>query len=118
MDTSKSSMNRLFRLFLVIGIFILPFSCFAASSECQLLDRSKFETFIIMRMQTYASMGDSWSPRAQKWVNEISKNNTSGHQTPSLDGAYIRFRKYCNQGDDFMASLTLGEWIGIALRAP
>ena len=89
----------------------------ASGTECQ-LDRAGFELLVGARMVNYASTGDSWSPRAQRWVDEISKNASAGDMTTSLNGAFGRFRRYCEGGDDFMAGLTLGEWIGIALRAP
>jgi hypothetical protein len=80
------------------------------------LDRRGFELLISLRMQNYESTGDSWSGRATKWRNEISSNIGAGRATASLDGAFARYGRYCGEKDDFMAGLTIGEWIGLALR--
>ena len=82
------------------------------------LDRRAFELLISLRMQTYEATGDSWSQRATKWRNEISSNLAAGRATPSLDNAFARYIRYCGERDDFMAGLTIGEWVGLGLRAP
>jgi hypothetical protein len=89
----------------------------AAAVECQ-ADRSRFEILVSLRMLNYSLTNDSWSPRAKKWADEIAENNRADRSTASLDGAYSRFRQYCDAGDAFMAGLTLGEWVGLALSAP
>lgn len=82
------------------------------------LDRRGFELLISLRMQNYEATGDSWSTRATKWRNEISANIAAGRATPSLDGAFTRYSRYCSEADEFMAGLTIGEWVGLGLRAP
>jgi hypothetical protein len=89
----------------------------AEGQMCQ-LDRRGFELLISLRMQNYESTGDSWSTRATKWRNEISSNIAAGRATPALDGAFTRYSRYCGEADDFMAGLTIGEWVGLGLRAP
>lgn len=108
------------RFWLLVIILVLTFS-FQGSAATGVLcqsSRSQFELLVSLRMQNYASTGDSWSKRARQWTDEITNNNEAGRHTASLDGAYSRFRRYCDEDDDFMAGLTLGEWIGIGLRAP
>jgi hypothetical protein len=89
----------------------------AEGPMCQ-LDRHGFELLISLRMQNYESTGDSWSTRATKWRNEISSNISAGRATPALDGAFAPYTRYCAEADDFMAGLTIGEWVGLGLRAP
>ena len=89
----------------------------AQGPMCQ-LDRLGFELMVSLRMQNYESTGDSWSPRAARWRNEISFNIAAGRGTPPLDGAFARYRRFCAEKDDFMAGVTVGEWVGIGLRAP
>jgi len=106
------------RFWLLVIIVWLALSVNGSAAVVCQSDRNQFELIVSLRMQNYESTGDSWSTRARQWANEIANNNEAGHYTPSLDSAYGRFRQYCDEGDDFMAGLTLGEWIGISLRAP
>ena len=89
----------------------------AQGPMCQ-LDRQFFELLVSVRMQNYEATGDSWSDRAARWRDEISGNIAAGRATPSLDDAFARYGRYCAEEDDFMAGLTVGEWVGIGLRAP
>ncbi len=111
-------MNRFLTLVSAAAVLTLVADgALAGSAECK-SDRPTFELLVSLRMLTYASMGDPWSPRASQWAQEIAANGKAGRTTSLLDGAYQRFRRYCDGGDDFMAGLTLGEWIGLALRKP
>lgn len=89
----------------------------AQSTMCQ-LDRRAFELLVTLRMRNYELTGDSWAPRATRWRNEISANIAAGRTTPSLDGVFARYTRYCSENDAFMAGLIIGEWVGIGLRAP
>ena len=82
------------------------------------LDRRLFETLVSIRMQTYESTGDSWSPRAARWRNEIAGNIAAGRGTISLDATFSRYSRYCSEGNSFMAGVVVGEWVGIGLGAP
>ena len=106
----------------VATLTVLSMICFVERGDakgpmCQ-LDRRGFELLIALRMQNYESTGDSWSARATKWRNEISSNIGAGRATVSLDSAFARYGRYCGENDEFMAGLTIGEWVGLALRAP
>jgi hypothetical protein len=82
------------------------------------LDRKMFELLVSLRMQNYESSGDSWSPRAVRWRNEISGNLAAGRTTSALDATFTRYARYCAEGDSFMAGIAVGEWVGIGLRTP
>jgi hypothetical protein len=85
-----------------------------SAAECE-LDRAGFELLVGLRLTNYASTDDSWAQRAGEWSMEIQENLRAGQVTPSLDGAFSRFQRYCGQDDPFMAGLTLGEFIGLGL---
>ena len=80
------------------------------------LDRRLYEMFFITRMYGYEATGDSWSPRAARWRYDIGVNLAYHRTTPALDAAFARYSRYCGEGDAFMAGLTTGERIGLALR--
>lgn len=89
----------------------------ASSAFCG-LDRRMFELMVSMRIQNYESTGESWSARAARWRNEIAGNIAGGRNTAALDATFGRYERYCAEGDDFMAGIAIGEWVGIGLRAP
>lgn len=99
-------MKQAFSLLVLVAALLLSTESATSGLVCQ-AGRTEFELLVNLRMLNYASMSDSWSKRAQKWAKEISENNETGRHTPSLDSAYRRFSRYCDQGDDFMAGLTL-----------
>ena len=82
------------------------------------LGRAQFERMVALRMQNYESAGDSWSDRARQWRAEITANINAGRATASLDAVYGRYTRYCTENDSFMAGITVGEWVGLSLRAP
>jgi hypothetical protein len=87
----------------------------AAGALCG-LTRLNFDRLVAVRMGTYETTGDSWSPLAAQWRQRIESGVAVGRATSDLDGAYGRYSRYCAEGDSFMAGLVVGEWIGLALR--
>ena len=112
-------MRKLFVILFSLVLLILSgSSAYSGSSPvCKYIDdRGNFESAVWARMYLYSNTGDSWSPRAKKWLIEIRKNIDSGKPTVQLNGVYNRVSEYCLvEKDEFMAGLMIGEWIGIAL---
>ena len=102
-------------LFSSVGVFATVRS--QPADPCE-FGRTQFELIVAYRMLNYASTSDSWSERASQWAEEITDNVDAGQSSSALDSAFTRFERYCEEGDSFMAGLTLGEWIGIGLRDP
>ena len=81
------------------------------------LARIDFEKIVTARMQTHEASGDASSSRAAALRREFAANTAAGRATPSLDGVYGSYSRYCAEGNGFMAGVSVGEWVGGALRA-
>ena len=73
---------------------------------------------VSLRLTNYASSGDSWAEQAARLSKAVVEEaQSNGGLAPALTATYERFSKYCRAGEEMLAWLQLGEWIGLALRS-